>query len=157
MSAKAWQWVGAGVSVPLMGWALSDILEGNTWIAFVAFPFAIGLGAICLIGIVLATRRANKVRSSLAEFIAECDALILICQTEGEAAPTPQIEAFRDRLEAFVRRHLSEAHIVRMSSPGGSSSRPIGRLSEEQLGHWRWLRNRRERLHEFIREAEASR
>lgn len=77
MSAKGWQWVGAGVSVPLMGWALSAIFQGSTWIPYVAFPFAIGLGAVCLIGIVLAHRKARRQRDGLAAFIRQADELML--------------------------------------------------------------------------------
>lgn len=153
MAAKSWQYIGAGVAVPLLGWALTDILKGNTWIAYVAFPFAIGLGAVCLIGILVARHRAVTMRDGLSAFLASGEELKRQVRQEGQPVPKEAVDSWHDRIEAFLRKHASEAHVTRLNFDTPNSLMPIGNLTQEQRNYWSWINDRCIRLEEFLREA----
>ncbi len=117
----------------MSGWALTQIFKDNAWIAYVAFSFSIGLGAVCLIGLLIAHMKGRRIRSGLAAFIEEMDARRRQCATPSE--PTPEIQDVADRLTVFLKRELGTEAIARINSDSGL---PIHQLSAEAERARRW-------------------
>jgi len=156
MGTKGWQFIGVGLSVPMMGWALTEYFDGKLWVTVVAFCFAIALGCVCLIGLILAAMKDRRVKAGLANFIEEMHAMQAQCG--DPAQPAPDIQDISARLTVFLRRELGQEAILRLNSnaglPGLILAAPV---SEAHKNTWKWLENRSCRLHELIREASGAR
>ena len=138
----------------MAAWALTEVLSGEVWVAYVAFPFSIALGAVCLIGILLAHLKAKRIKTGLGAFLYEVAAMQRGCA--DPVAEFPDVEDFRSRLGAFLLKELGREAIVRLNSDAGIGSFvPLFSVpvSQQKLDLWGWLEFRSIRLHEFIREA----
>lgn len=149
MGSKAWQFIGAGAALPMIGWSLTEILKDNAGAAWVALFFAISLGATCLIGIILANLKAASVRLRLANFITEIEATKE--RLFDPDAADPDLQELSNRMGTYLRKELGESYVIRLYSNSGLLSMTY-RLPPERDDACTWLTHRATRIHEFSHE-----
>jgi hypothetical protein len=64
MGRRSWMWLGSAVALPIIGWSVSGIAEDFPWLHYAALPLGIGLGAICLIGLLIDYLRSRRPKPS---------------------------------------------------------------------------------------------
>jgi hypothetical protein len=152
MGTKAWQFFGAGVGIPMIGWAATEILNDDAGAAWVALFFSISLLAVCCIGLLLAWLKEARVRGGLAAFIDELEAMR--GQTANPDVQCPDRSDLIGRMTRFLNKELGSAYITRINSSRAVALHYTG-VPEDRQGTMQWHDTRLARLHEFIGEFEA--